>query len=127
MNDSAPLVVYCAADLLWASKIKGTGDAVGVHCRPVRDVGMLEARLGDSRVVGAVIDLEAGEAGRAVLERLRGAAAGPRERAVRVVVFGPHVEAEGLRGARAAGADAVLTRGALNARLGEVLRELAGV
>lgn len=125
MNDSAPLVVYCAADLLWATKIKGTGEAAGVHCRPVRDVGMLDARLADSRVVGALVDLEAGEAGRAIVERLRGSGAGELERAVRVVVFGPHVDEAGLRWAKGAGADAVMARGALHANLAAVLTELA--
>lgn len=55
------MILYFAADLLWASKIKLTADAIGIVCRPVRSVSMLEARLADtladpnpSKVVRAV-------------------------------------------------------------------------
>lgn len=121
-----PLVIYCAADLLWATKIKGTADALGIPCRPVRDLAMLDARLADSRVVAALVDLEAGPAARAIVGRLRGEAATPAERAVRVLVFGPHVDDEGLRWAKSAGADTVMARGALHAGLPAILRQLAG-
>jgi hypothetical protein len=141
MDEREPLVVYCAGDLLWATKIKSTAEALGIACRPTRDVAMLEARLADSRVVAALVDLESGAAGRAIVERLRGVratggAGGAGGAAavwgvggvggVKVVVFGPHVDVEGLRWAKAAGADAVMARGALHAGLPGVLRALVG-
>jgi hypothetical protein len=45
---------------------------------------------------------------------------------IRVVVFGPHVDAAGFTRARETGADAVMARGAFNARLADVVRDLDG-
>lgn len=118
------VILYLAADLLWASKIKGTADAVGVLARPVRTVEMLEARLADSDVRAVVLDLDKPEEAMAMLGRLRGPAAGPRERSLRVVVFGPHVAKDLFQAARDAGADEVLTRGAFDHAMDEVLVRL---
>ena len=49
--------MYCCGDLLWASKIKSTGEAIGVGCRPVRNREMLAARLADSPVKAVLVDL----------------------------------------------------------------------
>jgi hypothetical protein len=65
------MVLYCAADLLWATRIKSTADALGVPCRPARTVEMLEARLSDSPVRALLVDLEAGENALALIRRLR--------------------------------------------------------
>ena len=118
------MVLYVASDLLWASRIKSTGEAAGVPCRPVRNLEMLEARLGDSPVRALVVDLEAGETGLSMITRLRAPSASDRARAVRIVAFGPHVDVGAMQAAKAAGADTVMTRGAFNSRLVEVLREL---
>jgi len=116
------MVVYHAADLLWASRIKAEGEAAGVECRPVRSVEMLEARLADSPVRGLVVDLDAPEVALALIRRAKGAGEG----AVRVAAFGPHVATEALAAAREAGADVVMARGAFVGRVGEVLRGLDG-
>ena len=87
---------------------------------------MLEARLADTDVRGLVLDLDAAEVAFALLARVRGGAKSERERAVRVVAFGPHVAVDLLRRAQAEGASAVLARGAFNAQLGEILRALVG-
>lgn len=117
------MILYCAADLIWASKIKGQADALGVPCRPARNLEMLEARLVDSPVRALIIDLEA-EHAMALLDRLRAGAKGEAERAIRVVAFGPHVAVDALRGAKAQGADAVMARGAFNAQLASLLTGL---
>ncbi|HYE02164.1 MAG TPA: hypothetical protein VD963_02895, partial [Phycisphaerales bacterium] len=116
-------VLYCAADLVWASRIKATAEAVGVAARPVRSAEMLAARMADTRVGGLIVDLEAFELGIALIGHLR-SAGGPAAGA-RVVAFGPHVEVDRLEAARRAGADVVMTRGAFSGRLGEVLSGLA--
>jgi hypothetical protein len=132
------MIAYLASDLLWASKIKGAADALGLPCRPVRTMEMLEARLGDSDVRGLVVDLEANA--EIALAMIRRAKAGPApitsnsaeppnllgSAAVRVVAFGPHVERERLQAARDAGADDVMPRGAFAAHLEDVLLRLAG-
>ncbi|MGE3108923.1 MAG: hypothetical protein AB7G11_17095 [Phycisphaerales bacterium] len=120
------MVLYLAADLLWSSRIRSIGDEIGVPMRPVRTLEMLEARLGDSDVKGVVLDLDAAETALAMIGRLRGEAATPRDLGVRIVTWGPHVAVDLLSAAKQAGADVVLTRGAFNSRLPELLRELEG-
>ena len=88
------MVLYAAADLIWATKIKATADALGVACRPVRSLEMLEARLADTRPVAVLVDLDKGEDGLALIARLRDERAGEREKAIRVVAWGPHVAKE---------------------------------
>ncbi len=119
------MILYCAADLIWATKIRATAEASGIASRPARDEAMLEARLADSPVRGLVVDLEA-PAAMALVRRLRGPAAGDRERAVGLVTFGPHVEVERFQEAKAAGAERVLARGAFDRNLVEILKALEG-
>lgn len=116
------MVLYFAADLLWASKIKATADALSIPCRPVRTLDMLEARLADSPVRALIVDLDASEVAFQLIRRLRGPECG--ESAIRVVAFGPHVAKELLQAARDAGADSIMTRGSLDAHLGDVLEKL---
>jgi CheY-like chemotaxis protein len=118
------MVAYHAADLLWATRIKATGQDAGVECRPVRSADMLRARLADSAVRGLIVDLESLEV---ALELIRTLRAPESEKKVRIVAFGPHVAVEAFEQARAAGADAVLPRGAFDRRLGEILTELDAV
>lgn len=137
------MILYFAADLLWASKIKGTADALGLSARPVRTLEMLEARLAEyaaphsDPVKALVVEITSpGGAGEeaegpgkleiamTLIQRLRAGAKAAGEGGIRVLAFGPHVEVEALRAAKSAGADAVMTRGAFGDRLPEVLREL---
>jgi hypothetical protein len=119
------MICFCAADLLWATRIKSTADALGIPCRPTRDLAMLEARLVDSPVRSLIVDLESGDAGMSLVRRLRGKGAGEKEKGIRIVVFGPHVAVEMFEEARRAGADVVMARGAFAGRLPEILRQLA--
>lgn len=149
------MIVFHAADLLWASKIKGTAEALGLPARPVRTLEMLESRLGDSPVTALIVDLDAPEVALSLIERVRrvdapqsptpnqhnelrannhsafgnrvGGADVPVSSAarIRVVAFGPHVAVEQLQAAKRAGADAVMTRGAFHARLPETLKALS--
>lgn len=134
------MIAYFAADLLWASKIKATADAIGVPARPVRNLDMLEARLSDSDVRGLIVDLDAAPTAFELVRRVRavngaraaqhaselpGNAAGTATvQRVRIAAFGPHVETESLRQAHEEGCDLVLTRGAMDRSLERVLREL---
>jgi hypothetical protein len=113
------MILYAAADLIWATKIKATAEALGVACRPARTIEMLEARLADSPVTALLVDLDKGEEALALVTR-------GRQAGVRVLAWGPHVAKELLQGARDAGADEVLTRGAFDHGLEEILLTLAG-
>jgi hypothetical protein len=134
------VILYCAADLLWATRIKATADALAIPCRPARNVEMLRARLSDSEVRGVIVDLESGDQGLALILALRGGVAAadqgglpgvvgedpaldPRRR-IPVLAFGPHVAVEMFERAKAAGADRVLARGTFDRHLPELLREL---
>jgi len=118
------MIVYCAADLLWSTRIQGTGKAVGITCRPVRSVEMLKARLADSDVRAAIVDLDAPEMALEIIRALRGEGALDPERRIRIVAFGPHVAVELFEQAKSAGADSVLARGAFDRRLTDLLAEL---
>jgi len=118
------MIVYLAADLIWATRIKGTAEAIGISARPVRTLDMLEARLADSDIAAMIVDLESPESALALIQRLKGEAASDTERAIRVVAFGPHVHKKLLDEARRAGADDVLTRGSFDHNLPEILLNL---
>lgn len=118
------MVLYLAADLIWATRIKATGEAIGVACRPARDGAMLRARLADSPVRGLIVDLEAGPVALELIAALRGPEAGERERALAVTAFAPHVHTDAMEAAARAGAEAVLARGAFDRRLPDILREM---
>jgi hypothetical protein len=120
------MILYLAADLIWSTKIKGTADALGIPCRPARTLEMLEARLADSPVTAVVVDLDKPEESLAFIQRLRGEAATPEHRKIRVLAWGPHVATELLAQAKAAGADLVMTRGAFDHQMLEVLKRLGG-
>jgi len=120
------MLCYLASDLIWASKIKSTADALGLPCRPVRNMDMLEARLTEGGVKALILDLEAPEMAMEMLARVRGAESPEGLGRVRVLAFGPHVEVARLQQARDAGADEIMTRGAFDANLEEVLIALEG-
>lgn len=116
-------LLYHGADLIWMTKLRSGAEALGIPVRAVRSVEMLEARLADSPVKGLIVDLDAPEVALALIERAaeHNGEGGPR---VRIAAFGPHVEVERFAQAKAAGADQVMPRGALAARMDDVLKSL---
>lgn len=131
------MILYLAADLLWASKIKATADALGIPCRPVRTMEMLEARLAEATpeapVRALLVDLDKPEEGLAMIARLRdparagaGVGGSPDNPRIMILAWGPHVAKDLLQSARTAGADEVLTRGAFDNNLQDILVKLAG-
>lgn len=102
------LPVALAADLMFASRIRGAAQAAG------RDVKLAtgEAALEDAVRAGApLVLLDLGRRGDmpALIRRLK---ADPATASVTVVAFGSHVDAVALTAARAAGADRVMARSA---------------
>ncbi|MCC5785398.1 MAG: hypothetical protein JJU33_01705 [Phycisphaerales bacterium] len=120
------MILYLASDLIWATKIKGVAEHVGLPCRPARTLEMLEARLADCEVAAVLLDLEKPEEAMAMIARLRGDGASEQDQKIRVVAFGPHVLVELFQQARDAGADEVLARGVLDRNMPEILLALAG-
>lgn len=117
------MLLYLAADLMWASKIRSTADAIGVQARPVRSMEMLQARLADSPVRALMVDLEAGSVAIEMIRHVRGlsdaALAG-----MPILAFGPHVNVDALAAAKSAGASAAVARGGLQADLAGVMARL---
>jgi len=124
MSERPATILYLAADLLWASKIKGTADALGVPARPVRTMEMLEARLADCDVKALLLDLDKPEEAMQMIARLRGETASEKDKSIRLVAWGPHVAKDLLQQARTAGADEVLTRGAMDHNMQEIVLAL---
>lgn len=116
------MILYFATDLIWATRIKGTADALGLPCRPVRTVDMLRARLADSPVRALVVDLDTPDVAIDLIRTVR--AEPPAGGPVHVLAFGPHMAKDAMLAARDAGADEVLPRGAFDRDLGAVLRRL---
>ncbi|MBK7404366.1 MAG: hypothetical protein IPJ41_06945 [Phycisphaerales bacterium] len=112
------MILYAASDLLWATRIKATAEAIGVAARPVRSEEMLLARLADSPVRALIVDLETGDLGPRLIELVKARANLP------VLAFGPHVAIEAMDAARRAGADRVMARGAFSDRLADLLTTL---
>ncbi len=119
------MILYQTADLIWATRLKSTAEALGIPARPARTMEMLEARLADSEVRALIVDLDVPETALLLVNRLRRPNATPTEKSIRVLAFGPHVAAEAFDAARKAGADKVLPRGAFARALPDWLRALA--
>lgn len=119
------MLLYFAADLLWATRIKALANDLGLPARPVRSLDMLTARLAEGGVKGLVVDLDAPEIALQLISRLKGQDASQADRSIRVLAWGPHVHKELFQQARDAGADEVLTRGAFDHALPEILSRLS--
>ena len=117
------MVVYCTTDLIFATRIRATADAIGAVTRPARDAEKLDARLDrvddgkpNPPVRLVMIDLEMGEAGLELIARCKAHPDAPP-----VVAFGSHVATELLKQAKARGADEVMPRSAFVQRLQPML------
>lgn len=118
------MIVYACADLIFATKIGSTAQALGVPARPARNAEMLRSRLDrvdDGRANDAVtcfmVDLDLGDT---AIELIGEAAA--HEPPIQIVAFGPHVMTQALRQAAEAGAGTVMTRGAFTSKLVDLIQ-----
>lgn len=117
------MIVYCCSDLIFATKVQSTADALQTPARPVRSAAMLEARLAqvdDGKANEAVsclmVDLDTAEMGLAMIEQAKA-----HDAAVKVIAFGSHVAVEMLQAARDRGADLVLPRSQFTMNLPELV------
>jgi len=120
------MIIYCCSDLIFATKVRSTAEALGVTSRPVRDAAMLDNRLNrvddgkpNDPVAAVLIDLEAGDHALAMIEQAKA-----HDASIPVVCFASHVLTDLLLSAQEKGADQVLTKGAFTARLPELLGAL---
>lgn len=113
------MVVALVADLIFQSKITGVADHLGLEVRIERTIAA--ARAAAVGATGVLVDLSADENG--AIDLIQGLR--QSDRAVRIIGFFPHVQAELARRARAAGADQVLTRSKFTESLPNILRTLS--
>ncbi len=122
------MIVYCCPDLIFATKIRSTAEALSLPCRPARDAAALQKRLQrvddgkiNDPVTGVLIDLEMGTDGLALLDQVKA-----HDADIPVVAFGSHVATEILHAARDHGADFVLPRSTFTAQLPAILEKFGG-
>lgn len=113
-------VLALVSDLMFASKIRGAGNATGVSTATVATADALLERCREARPRVILLDLEArSEDVPALIRRLKtDAALG----SVPVVGFVSHVNREAIEAAREAGADRVLARSAFVRQLPGLIR-----
>ncbi|MEO0475117.1 MAG: hypothetical protein AAF085_03975 [Planctomycetota bacterium] len=118
------MIVYCCADLIFATKVRSTCDALGAVSRPARNAEMLQKRLDqveDGKPNGPValllIDLDVGEPALELIAQARSSDA-----KLPILAWGPHVAVDLLNAAGQAGASEVMTRGSFTAKLPEIIQ-----
>lgn len=106
-----------AADLMFASRIRGAAQAVGREVKLATGEASLVAAV---HAGASLVLLDLGRRGDmpALIRRLK---EDPATAAATVVAFGSHVDADALTAARAAGADRVMARSAFVKVLPELL------
>ena len=107
----APTVVLVCTDLMFGVQIQNMVRLAGARHVTARPGSFLPD--GDLAVVDLAARLD-----------VEGAIRGAVERGMRVVAFGPHMDAEGRRKARAAGAERVLANSNLERDLPGILQSL---
>ena len=119
------MIVYCASDLIFATKIRSTADAMGVPSRPVRDGDMLQKRLDrlddgkcNEPVTAFFVDLDTGDDGITLIKQLKQSSS-----SAMVIAFGSHVAVELLDSAKAAGSDYVLARSQFTEQLPQLIQQ----
>jgi DNA-binding NarL/FixJ family response regulator len=111
---TTPLGLLLSDDLIFTSRITGTAQALGLTVKAARSAEALVNLARQERPGGVIVDLA--NPGLSVPDLLRQL----RDVCVpmpRVVAYGSHVDAAGLKAAREAGCDLVLPRSAFVERL----------
>ena len=116
------MIALATRDLLWRTRLVEAARATGVAFAECRDVPGLQRVLAERALSGVLVDLEMEDAPALIAAARDWARAAGSELAI--WAFGAHTDREGFELARAAGAARVLARGALAARVGEIIEEL---
>lgn len=117
------MIVYCCADLIFATKVRSTCDALGVVSRPARNADMLQKRLDrvddgkpNEPITLLLVDLDIGEPALQLIQQARASDAD-----LNIITWGPHVAVDLLNRAGQAGASDVMTRGSFASKLPEII------
>ncbi|MEM1213743.1 MAG: hypothetical protein AAGI68_15755 [Planctomycetota bacterium] len=126
------MLIYCCADLIFATRVRAAAEDAGLTSRPVRNPDMLTARLDriddgkpNAPVSLFIADLENPESLN-LINQLRGwESEQPEAAPIAVIAFGPHVMTDALQAAQDAGATRVMTRGSFTSALPALLQTAA--
>jgi DNA-binding NarL/FixJ family response regulator len=118
------MILYCCSDLIFATKIRSTGEALGVPTQSIpQDTNL--AALKPDQGGGArqdpdalMVDLELADGALRLIEQ-----AGDVLPNTEVVAFGAHVDKAILDAAKAHGAERVMPRSTFTEKLPELLRK----
>ena len=118
------MIVYCCADLIFATKVRSTCDALGAVSRPARNPEMLQRRLDrvedgkpNDAVTLLLVDLDIGASALELIQQARA-----HDAELKIIAWGPHVAVDLLNAAGQAGASQVLTRGSFTTKLPEIIQ-----
>lgn len=104
---STPLAYLLCDDLIFSSRITGTGRDLGLQVIPARSTELLQQMLAQKVPQAVIIDLANPGLDLPKLMAAIGERGNPRPR---VVAYGSHVDTATLKAAREAGCDPVLPR-----------------
>ncbi len=114
-------VLFLSTDLVFSSRLASAGQRLGITVSAVLSIDAAVARMEGEEVKLVILDLATGNIDPATaVPKMHEAAKG-----VRIVAYAPHVHEATLEAARAAGCDEVLTRGAFDARMNDLLARYA--
>ncbi|MFG0329902.1 MAG: hypothetical protein ACF8PN_08395 [Phycisphaerales bacterium] len=114
------MILYHTADLMFATKIRSTADALELDASPVKDLEAFNKKAGAGGVRGLLVDLDSEVVGLSILQ-----AAAAEIPAARKIAFGPHVNADLLERAATMGADEVMPRSKFANELPQILKSFA--
>jgi hypothetical protein len=117
--EPAPAGIVLSRDLMFTAKVRGTAAALGYRMLVAGDMMMARMLIQKWRPRVVFIDLTAGDLVAPKVLGIYQQIAGP---AAWFVAAGPHVEADALAAARAAGCQAVMPRSKFSAELPTLMR-----
>jgi len=118
--ESGSYGLLLSRDLIFTTKIKATAAELGYQIQVARDVMLARSLIAEQRPRVVLIDLTAGDlcapSALCVYRKLAGSD-------VWFVAFGPHVDADKLAAARAAGCQTAIPRSKFASELPELIRQ----
>jgi CheY-like chemotaxis protein len=117
------LIFFLTTDLVFPSRVAGVAQQLGARLETAASVQALLTKLAGSNSSESVVllDLNSPVVDPAVIvPQLKALSLPPKS----IIAFGPHVHAEKLAAAKAAGCDFVLTRGQFDAQMASLLSAL---
>ena len=118
------MIVYSCQDLIFATKIRSTAEALDLPSRPARNSDALQRRLDqiddgkiNEPVSVVLIDLDLGDVGLDHIQQVK-----THDANIPVIAFGSHVETQRLGDAKQRGADFVMPRSTFTTNLTEMLQ-----